>query len=172
MKIAVDWIALIILYLTVLYRRWQSEGRDILFIRSVMYLYLCFVLYFTMMPVITSLPFIFDHPHTLMNLVPFIDVLSGRGDFVKQVGLNVLMTVPFGFLFPLCYKENPKLSKTLLYCFLMSLGIELLQPLVNGARSSDITDIITNVFGGMLGYAFYLLFRPVTASMMELLKNK
>ena len=33
----------------------------------------------------------------------------------------------------------------------MTLGIELLQPLINGTRSSDITDIITNMTGGDTG---------------------
>ena len=31
-------------------------------------------------------------------------------------------------------------------------SIELLQPLISGARSSDITDVITNTVGGILGY--------------------
>ena len=34
---------------------------------------------------------IFNHPYDSMNLVPFIDVLNGRGDFIRQVGLNVIM---------------------------------------------------------------------------------
>ncbi len=42
------------------------------------------VLYFTLMPIITSLPFIFNHPYTSMNLDPFIDVLNGRGDFMRH----------------------------------------------------------------------------------------
>ena len=44
----------------------------------------------------------------------------------------------------------------------MSLGIELLQPIINDFRSSDITDLITNVTGGIIGYIFYVVFRPVT----------
>lgn len=46
-----------------------------------------------------------------MNLVPFIDVLNIRGDFVRQVGLNIIMTIPFGFLVPFIKKENVKLLK-------------------------------------------------------------
>ncbi len=42
-----------------------------------------------------------------MNLVPFVDVLNSRGDFIRQVGLNVIMTVPFGFLIPLVKKKMP-----------------------------------------------------------------
>ncbi len=132
-----------------------------------MYVYLSFVLYFTLMPIITSLPFIFNHSYDPMNLVPFIDVLSRRGDFARQVGLNVLMTIPFGFLFPLTGKENSKFLKTVFYCFLLSLTIELLQPLINGFRSADITDLITNITGGIIGYVFYLIFKPLTNRILD-----
>lgn len=103
-----------------------------------------------------------------MNMVPFVDVLMGRGDFVRQVVLNVIMTVPFGFLFPLIQNGTAKFGRTVFFCFLMSLGIELLQPLINGFRSSDVTDLITNVVGGMLGYGFYVMFKPVTFWILEL----
>ena len=54
----------------------------------------------------------------------------------------------------------------------MSLCIEILQPLIVGFRSSDITDIITNVIGGMLGYGFYIIFKPVTFWILDHLKAK
>lgn len=123
------------------------------------------------MPIITSIPFIFNHPYKPMNLIPFIDVISGRGDFIRQVGLNVIMTIPFGFLFLLIKKENQKFLKTILYCFLLSLIIELIQPFTF-SRSSDITDLITNVMGGIIGYMFYLIFRPLTNKILEFIKGK
>ena len=97
-----------------------------------------------------------------MNLEPFSDILNGRGDFIRQVVLNVIMTVPFGVLFPLTrYKTNVNFLKTVLFCFLMSLGIELIQPLINGTRFSDITNIITNTIGGAIGYVIYMILRPI-----------
>lgn len=108
-----------------------------------------------------------NHPYTPMNLVPFIDVVSGRGDFIRQIVLNVIMTIPFGFLFPLIKNKNPNLLKTVLYTFLLSLSIEILQPLINGSRSSDITDLITNVLGGIIGYIMYLIFRPLTIKILD-----
>ena len=156
MKNTVDFIVLAIIYLFIFYRKWKAEGKDILFINTLMYIYLSFVLYFTLMPVITSLPFVFNHSYVPMNLVPFIDVSYGRGDFIRQIVLNVIMTIPFGFLLPLI-KSKTSLIKIMLYTFLLSLGIEILQPLVSDFRSSDITDLITNVFGGVLGYILYFL---------------
>lgn len=161
MKYLIDFTVLALLYAFVFFGKWKREGRDVLLVNTLLYLYLSFLLYFTLMPVIVSLPFVLNHPYTPMNLVPFIDVLARRGDFVRQIVLNIIMTVPFGFLFPLTRNRTGKLGRTVFCCFLMSLGIEILQPLLNVSRSSDITDLMTNVVGGMLGYGFYVIFRPV-----------
>lgn len=107
-----------------------------------------------------------------MNLIPFVDILMGRGDFIRQIALNIIMTIPFGFLLPLTDNRTAKFSKTIFFCFLMSLGIELLQPLVDGSRSSDVTDLITNVIGGILGHGFYVVFRPVTFWILDRLKKR
>ena len=117
----------------------------------------------------TSLPLIFNHPYVPMNMVPFIDVLEGRGDFFKQIGLNVLMTIPYGILLPMNTRKN--FSSVVIYAFLMSLSIELLQPLINGARSSDVTDIITNVLGAVIGYVIYLLIKPRLKKLNRQRKN-
>ncbi len=172
MKVLVDFVVLIMIYFWKFYKKWKEKGRDLLLINTIMYIYLSFVLYFTLMPIITSLPFIFNHPYTPMNLVPFIDVLNSRGDFVRQVGLNVIMTIPFGFLMPLVKKENARLLKVVFYTFLLSLGIELLQPLINGTRSADITDLITNVLGGIIGYIIFLIFKPLTTKILNYIKDR
>lgn len=158
----VDFVILILLYFWVFYKKWRAKGKDVLLANTLMYVYLVFVLYFTLMPIITSLPFIFDHPYVPMNLEPFIDVVAGWGDFERQIVLNVVMTIPFGFLLPLVKKNKAGLSKVILYTFLLSLGIELVQPLLSGLRLSDVTDIITNVAGGVIGYAIYLAMEPLT----------
>ncbi len=171
MKVAIDFLALTMIYFFKFYKIWKSKGKDVLFVNTTMYIYLSFVLYFTLMPIITSLPFIFNHPYKSMNLEPFIDVAFGRGDFVRQVVLNVIMTIPFGFLLPLVKKGKIKLLKTLAYTFILSLSIELLQPLINGFRSSDITDIITNVLGGLVGYIIYSIIEPMATKILDYIKN-
>ena len=149
-----------LLYAFAFFRKWRPQGKDVLLVNTLMYAYLSLVLFFTMMPVIASIPFMLDHPYTPMNLVPFIDVSLGRGDFFRQVVLNVIMTLPFGFLFPLTRDKRAKLCVTVFFCFLMSLGIELLQPFFD--RTSDITDLITNLIGVVLGYGLYAIFKPIT----------
>ena len=170
MKYFIDFIVLVFLYVFVFFRKWKAQGRDSLLVNTLMYAYLSLVLYFTMMPVVASIPFMLDHPYTPMNLVPFIDVSLGRGDFFRQVLLNVIMTMPFGFLFPLTRDRRARFGVTVFSCFLMSLGIELLQPFFD--RSSDVTDLITNVTGGALGYGLYALFKPVTSWALARLKTR
>lgn len=172
MKYIIDVIALIVLYAFVFFKKWKLKGNDKLLVNTLLYLYLSFVLYFTLMPIITSIPFVLNHPYTPMNLVPFIDVSLRRGDFLRQIGLNIIMTIPFGFLFPFTQNKTAVFGKTVLFCFLMSLGIELLQPLISGLRSSDITDLITNVIGGILGYMGYIIFRPIVDWMLGFLKTE
>ena len=172
MKELVDFVVLFILYIFIFYKRWKVKGKDILFINTIMYIYLSFVLYFTLMPIITSLPFVFNHSYVPMNLVPFIDISTGRGDFIRQVVLNIVMTIPFGFLLPLIKNKRINLMKIVLYTFLLSLGIEILQPLINDFRSSDITDLITNVLGGIIGYILYIIFKPLTTKILSYIKEK
>ncbi|MGI6345192.1 MAG: VanZ family protein [Bacillota bacterium] len=123
------------------------------------------VLYVTLMPIVVALPFIFNHPYIPMNMIPFDDYLSGRGDTVRQIILNVIMMMPFGVLLPLVKKQS--LLSCLFWTFLFSLGIELTQPLVNGFRAADITDLITNTIGGLLGYLLYLVFKPLINKIMS-----
>lgn len=170
MVIFIDFAALAAIYFLVFYKKWKQKGKEVLFLNTVMYIYLSFVLYFTLMPIITSLPFIFNHPYVPMNLEPFIDVVHSRGDFARQIILNIIMTIPFGFLLPLTQKVN--LLKVILYTFLLSLGIELTQPLLSNLRLSDITDLITNVSGGVLGYILFLISRPITTRLTSTLKSQ
>lgn len=172
LKYLIDFIVLALLYILVFFRRWRAIGKDILLVNTLMYVYLSFVLYFTLMPVITSLPFILNHPYSPMNMTPFVDVLSGRGDFIRQVLLNVIMTIPFGFLFPMTRKPNAGFGKTVFSCLIMSLGIELLQPLINGFRSADITDLITNTIGSAIGYVVYVFCRPIASLALRWIEGK
>ena len=168
-EIIIDFIALALLYFFVFYKRWSKIGRDKLFVNTMMYVYISFVLYFTVMPIIVSLPFIFNHPYEPINLIPFIDVIGGRGDFLRQVVLNVIMMIPFGFLLPIT-DQKYSFGKTILYAFIFSLCIELLQPLINGIRSADITDLITNTLGCMIGYGLYVIFKPIITRVLLSMK--
>lgn len=103
-----------------------------------------------------------------MNMIPFDDYFSDRGDALRQIILNIIMMMPFGFLLPIVKKQN--LLSSVFWAFLFSLGIEVTQPLINGLRSADITDLITSTLGGLLGYLIYLVFKPLVNKLMIYLK--
>ena len=69
-----------------------------------------------------------------------------------QIILNILLFVPFGFMFPVIH---PKLSKaTITYGFLFSLAIEIMQ-YITGRGLADIDDLINNTLGAVIGYLIY-----------------
>lgn len=166
MEELIDFAILITVYFLYCLPKWRAQSKYRLLVNTLMYIYLTFVLYFTLMPIITSLPSIFSHAYHPMNLEPFIDVTWARGDFIRQIGLNIIMTIPFGFLLPLVSPKT-KLPKIILYTFLLSLSIELLQPLISDFRTSDITDIITNLTGGIIGYTLYIVLKPLTNKILQ-----
>ena len=111
----------------------------------------------TLMPFLTSLPFVFWSRYEPMEMQPFRDLIMNYGDAKRQIVLNIIMMMPFGFLFPAI--KEARLTKTVLVTFLFSLSIELVQPLLGGIRRADITDLITNTIGGLLGYLVYKCFK-------------
>jgi glycopeptide antibiotics resistance protein len=164
LKIIIDFVVLAVIYLAVFFHRWRAKEKTKLLVNTIMYIYVSLVLYFTLMPIVVSLPYIFNHPYKPMNLLPFADYFAGRGDTVRQIILNIMLMMPFGFLVPLVKKQN--MLSCLSWAFLFSLGIELFQPLLSGFRIADITDLITNTTGALLGCLLYIVFKPLVNKIM------
>lgn len=91
------------------------------------------------------------------NFVPFRDIVYRYGNAGTQILYNILLFLPFGFLFPEYF--NRSCPKTVLAGGLLSLGIEILQLLFGimklSGRIFDITDLITNTAGALLGYLIF-----------------
>ncbi|MBQ9031145.1 MAG: VanZ family protein [Parasporobacterium sp.] len=93
------------------------------------------------------------HPSQL-NLVPFSDDMINRSVLISHAVLNILLFIPFGVLLPLIWRNLQKVWQVILTGFLLSVVVELSQLLNH--RSTDIDDLILNVFGTFIGI---LLFR-------------
>ncbi len=163
-----DLAVLAAVYLLVLRPRWREAGRRTLAVRSVFFLYLVCVLGVTLLPVLSNLPGLAGNRYVPMELEPFRDLRNGYGNAARQLALNVVMTVPLGFLWPLV-RGKKGVWRAVLAAFLLSLCIELLQPLLTTNRTSDITDVIANTAGGLAGY---LLFLPVGRPLLRLCREK
>ena len=141
-KILIDLAVLAAVYGVWLLPKWRPLGRRTFAVYTLMYGCLAGIALFTLMPVLAALPFCFDHPYVPMHMMPFEDVILRRGDYVRQIVLNIVLFIPFGVLLPLCRSCRGKRC-SFWRCLLF--------------RSSDITDVITNTTGGVLGYALWAL---------------
>ena len=86
------------------------------------------------------------------NFIPLLDIVLSP----KTSLLNILLFIPLGIFLPMLWKENynNKFSKVLIFGFLLSLIIEILQ--IFTFRLTDINDLITNTLGTVIGYLIYI----------------
>ena len=166
-----NFILLGFVYSVFFYRRWRRKSLQELVINSLLYIYLVMVLFVTIMPY----PIPFASSNNLFmdtaNFIPFRDLMMNYDGAVREIILNVIMMMPFGFLFPLIKKKG--IFITVGMTFLFSFCIESLQLLGVWwgslyTRSFDVTDLITNTFGGLFGYLIYIIFKPF---MFKILKG-
>lgn len=81
-----------------------------------------------------------------INLIPFADMLSDLSGTV----LNMILFIPLGIFLSLLWKRYRCLKWTVLFGFILSLTIEILQ--IFTFRATDINDLLTNTAGSIIGY--------------------
>ena len=95
-----------------------------------------------------------------VNIIPFYyDREIGFAFHFKEVLYNVLIFIPLGFCIDI-YKSDWSFFKKILPCLSISLLFEIMQ-FVFALGASDITDIITNTAGGIVGIILCLLFKKM-----------
>lgn len=104
------------------------------------------------------------------NLKPFAEIkrfttqVKNSSFFVFLINIagNVIVFLPFGFLFPRTVGgisgRTPKFAGTFLAAILFSLLVEVMQ-LVSRVGVFDVDDIILNVSGAAVGYLLHRIFR-------------
>lgn len=96
-----------------------------------------------------------DHARTI-NLIPFhYSTAVGEQFHMKEVMDNILIFIPFGILLSML-APRMKLRNKFLILFGSSLALETMQFLLS-IGGTDITDLITNSLGGIVGIALYAL---------------
>ncbi|MEH7443704.1 VanZ family protein [Bacillus sp. JJ1122] len=141
-----------------------------------------FNLYLFMVVSVTLFPFpIGFHYHNedflqSINIVPLISVIENinqigtayDGDvlfmvflIIRNVGGNILLFMPLGFLAPILWKRFRNVKAVSLLGLSVSVTIELLQLFQRfgggWGRITDIDDVIFNVLGAVIGYAVYVV---------------
>ena len=111
-----------------------------------------------------------DQLRSNMNLIPF-HTIGNYWKVVKQqeyttlfyhcvinLGGNIFLFIPIGYFLPRLWPGLRNFFAFLLTCVLSITLVELLQ-LVTLLGSLDIDDLILNLFGMLLGYLFFILFK-------------
>ena len=105
-----------------------------------------------------------------MNLIPFHTIgnywtVVKRMEYtplfyhcVINLGGNILLFIPVGYFLPWLWTALRNFFAFLLTCTLAITLVELLQ-LVTLLGSLDIDDLILNLFGMILGYLFFIIFK-------------
>ncbi len=95
-----------------------------------------------------------------INLVPFAESVIVNGKiYFKEIIYNILAFVPLGVYLSII-KKDWSLWEKVIVVFGLSLLFEITQ-YIFALGGSDITDIITNTLGGILGIEVFSLFRRV-----------
>lgn len=157
MRLLLYFLLATAVYFLLFFPRWRKRSRTGVLL-TLFYVYICAVIYLTLLPLPTTFdPEVFDG--NFGNFIPFRDLKMGYRGAKRDIILNVIMTVPFGLLFPQIQKSGA-LATTILG-FLISTTIEILQLLATVLGSPyhafDVTDIISNTTGTLLGYLFFTL---------------
>lgn len=154
---------LMMIYIIVMCKFKKKSNKQKILI-SIFYIYLCCVLFVTILPLNLTPDFKWLYHESVTvdygNIVPFEDLFKSRHGAMRGILLNIIMTIPFGFFMSIIlFKSN--FLKVLVSTFLLSLSIELFQLITTifllHHRAFDVTDLITNTFGGIIGYFIYKL---------------
>lgn len=76
---------------------------------------------------------------------------------LRNIILNILMFIPFGFMLPLLFRKCEKFYITYFLGLCMTISIEVLQ-LITNRGVFEIDDIMNNTLGCMIGYGIVMIF--------------
>ena len=95
-----------------------------------------------------------------INIIPFMGsvIVNGR-IYISEIINNIVVFIPVCIYVCMLKKDWPILKK-ISVGFFISLGIEVLQ-FVLSIGATDITDLIGNTFGGIVGIGVFYLFSKV-----------
>ena len=119
--------------------------------KAVLALYIFTLLWLVLFKLSFDLPSVLlDYQSRSLNLIPFLGFSRGNG---KEIIENFIIFIPFGLLLSVDLKRLSFWRK-LAIMFIVSLAVETLQ-FVFAIGTTDITDVITNTFGGFIGLVLY-----------------
>lgn len=99
-----------------------------------------------------------------INIIPFAGSIMVNGKlYISEIINNILVFVPVG-IYTCMLKQEWSILKKVSVAFFISLAVEVLQ-FILAIGATDITDLIGNTIGGIIGIGIFYLFAKA-------LKNK
>jgi len=128
------------------------------------FLYSVFICYLLLLMKILLLSRISYSEFRSINLIPFSSIkeyIFSNSATIKEFAFgnvvgNIVIFIPLGTYLSL-FKNHKSVKSTLLYIFMVSLFVEIIQGIF-GIGASDIDDIILNSLGGLIGILGYKVF--------------
>lgn len=120
--------------------------------RGLLALYLVMLIWLVLFKFSFDIFSVFDYHHRSLNLIPFAVPSMVNGSFRDMID-NVIIFIPFGLLLSVNFKNIRFLTK-LAFIMLFSISVECIQ-FIFAIGATDITDLLTNTIGGLLGLALY-----------------
>ena len=132
---------LLAIYIKCLYPTWKNYERNALVWHTFLYIYMCIILGWTIMPIFAHLLYAFDGVYE---------------NYRRETLYNLMLFIPFGFIAQRTLRKPYRI--TLLYGALFSFTIEISQLLFTSNRVCDITDLINNTLGTLFGILLFILY--------------
>jgi len=114
-----------------------------------------------------------------INIIPFKSIMW-YANGIDHINLstilynlfgNIAIFIPLGFFLPVLFKKCTNVKNVLIYSFLASFLIEVIQFVAHRGQS-DVDDIILNVVGAYIGYLSYKLLRTLSLKAVQLVSFK
>ncbi|MBP5383997.1 MAG: VanZ family protein [Lachnospiraceae bacterium] len=157
-------VCITIMWIVVRIAAWiRHRGVDWKYEAKLLTVYICIVViarfvYFPMQRVNGRIPdLIFRYPDNRplrYNLIPFVHLADVYGGWLLNIIGNVLMFIPVGIFWPMCFKKLDTVGKVILVGCGFSLLIELTQ-LLFYIRYTDVDDLFLNTAGVAIGAVLY-----------------
>lgn len=124
--------------------------------RGLLALYLVILIWIVLFKLKFNISSVLNYQHRSLNLIPFAapSIVNGRINFGEMI-FNCVFFIPFGLLLNVNFKKVGFLPK-FAFILVFSFTAELIQ-YIFAIGATDITDLITNTFGGFLGLKLYSL---------------
>lgn len=159
---------MLLMYIFLYALKFRMCDKKTMFINTMLYFYVWLILFMTIIPLNFSInpnwQTVEPIKYPFENLKPYNDFILGRSGSIIDIVLNLLMMIPFAFFYSYT-NENTNIIKITITTFLFSLFIESVQLVTTiffvYGRTFDVTDIINNTIGGIIGYIIYKIFSYV-----------